>query len=218
MTKNEEVISHWYKLFEGIQESPKQLYHLIEEAVAQKELRETSTSRKDYFEGGPLSAKREYLRVIRKDLVFDICAAHFGKGMFVSWWLSENRSNKGVWIMIGLLAITLVIVYAFIDQYGLFLGLFGGIVVLFVIFLIVAVLIRTGDIRIEDTLLEIPIVGPLYERLFHPVTFYKTDTALMFQESVRSAVNEVLDKMTNNKGVRALSEEEKKPIMSELTH
>ena len=33
-----------------------------------------SVSRIDHREGGILSAKREYLRVRRKELIFDICA------------------------------------------------------------------------------------------------------------------------------------------------
>lgn len=215
--RDEVVISHWYKLFEGIQESPKQFYHSIEEIIAQKELHEISTTRKNYFEGGPMSAQREYFRVSRRDLAFDICAAHFGKGMFVSWWLSEDRSSKGVWILMGLLMVAFLLLYSLIDQLGFVVGLFVGIIFLFAIFLFVSIYVHSGEIRMQDTLLEIPIVGPLYERIFHPVTFYKIDTALMFQESIRSAVSEALDKIMNDKGIRALTEEEKAPIMSELS-
>ena len=37
------------------------------------------------------------------------------------------------------------------------------------------------------------MIGWVYERLFNPQTYYRYDTAMMFQESVRRAVNEVID-------------------------
>jgi hypothetical protein len=217
MSKNENfIISHWHQSFEGLQESPKEIYKSIEAAVAKRELPETSTSSVNYYEGGPLSAQREYLRVSRRDLVFDICAAHFGKGMFVSWWLSEDRSTKGIGILILILFIALVLLSIFINQFGFFAGLFLESLVLCVLFFIVSWNVRKGTIKIEDTLLEVPVIGAIYDRLFHPVTYYKTDTALMFQESVRKAVNEVLDGITTAKGLKALTEDERKPILTNL--
>ena len=56
-------------------------------------------------------------------------------------------------------------------------------------------------------------MGRLYEILFSPPTFYKLDTALMFQEAVHNAVLEVIDGMTSAKGLRALSDLERKPIL-----
>ena len=210
------IISHWYQSFEGLQESPKEIYKSIEAAIAKSELPETSTSSVNYFEGGPLSAQREYLRVSRGNLVFDICAAHFGKGMFMSWWLGENRSTKGIGILILILFLALSLFSIFITQLGLFAGLFLEPVVLCVLFFVVAWNVRKGAIRIEDTLLEVPIIGWIYDRLFYPVTYYKTDTALMFQEAIRKSVNEVVDGITAAKGIKALTEEERKPILTNL--
>jgi hypothetical protein len=42
------------------------------------------------------------------------------------------------------------------------------------------------------------------------------DTAIMFQSMVHSAVLDVIDPLFTAKGVRALSELERKPIMQEL--
>ena len=36
------------------------------------------------------SAKREYLRMQRGKYAFDICAAPFGNGFFVSWWFTST--------------------------------------------------------------------------------------------------------------------------------
>jgi hypothetical protein len=56
-------------------------------------------------------------------------------------------------------------------------------------------------------------LGPIYERIFRPETYYKIDTLLMFQQSVHNAVMEAVDQVTGAKGVRALSELERKPAL-----
>jgi hypothetical protein len=156
------IISHWHKLFEGFQESPQQIYGLLDKAIEQRKLPNIKTSRITYRETGVLSAKREYLRVRRKEHIFDICAAPFGTGFFVSWWLGQTP---------GLIA---------------------------------------------SLILKIPLLGRLLVGAFRPETYYSLDTALMFQDSVHTAVLEVLDQVTEGKGIKALSELEKKPIMSDL--
>jgi len=47
-------------------------------------------------------------------------------------------------------------------------------------------------------------------------TYYTLDTALMFQDSVHSAVLEIMDEVTEGKGIRAMSELERKPVLSDL--
>lgn len=62
----------------------------------------------------------------------------------------------------------------------------------------------------------IPFIGGWLIQVFHPMTYFRIDTALMFQELVRSAVNEVIDEITSDKGIRALTEDERKPIMRDF--
>ena len=62
----------------------------------------------------------------------------------------------------------------------------------------------------------IPVVGPILRGLLRPTTYYKIDTALMFQQSVHAAVLEVLDQITSTKATRALSDAERKPIMRDF--
>ena len=146
------ILSHWYHHIENLQDSPQRFYANFEEAIKTRELPDLKLSRTFYREGGLTSAKREYLRVTRRELIFDICAAPFGKGFFISWWLGEPLG--------------------FLQSF--------------------------------------PILGAL----FRPVTYFRHDTALMFQESVHAAVLEVLGATTQSKGLRALTELEKKPILS----
>jgi hypothetical protein len=152
-----EILSHWYHLTEGLQISSKAFYTAIEQAIDRRKLPDVRISRVDHSEGGVFSAKREYLRVRRKEHIFDICAGPFGPGaFFVSWWLGMMPEGC------------------------------------------------------------LTVLAPFLARFIKPMTYYKLDTALMFQESVHAAVLEILDKATNAKGLRALSEMERKPILSGL--
>jgi len=155
------VLSHWYHLFEGMQESPQRFYTLLEQSLERRQIPNINRSRIDYSEGGIFSAKREYFRVRRKEHLFDICAAPFGaNAFFVSWWLGEAPGF--LW----------------------------------------------------ELVLKIPFLGQALLKMFRPYTYYRLDSALMFQELVRSAVLEVIDQLTEAKGLRALSELDRKPILS----
>lgn len=156
------VLSHWYHLIEEFQQSSQEFYASVEEAVKRRKVPNLRLSRVIHKEGGVLSAKREYLRVERKEYIFDICAAPFANGFFISWWLGECPS--AFWSLI----------------------------------------------------LSIPYIGEMLRNIFKPLTYYQMDAALMFQELVRAGVLEVLDGLTKAKGVRALSENERKPILRDL--
>jgi len=160
MSETGQIVSHWYHLTEGLQQSSQEFYRSVEEAVRKREMN-TMMRRAGYREGGILTPKREYLEIKRRDHVFSICAAPFGTGFFISWWLLEQPSS----ILLQLLAL-------------------------------------------------IPFVGRVALWAFQPVTFYRIDTALMFQQSVHLAVLEVLDRLTEAKGLRVLSESERKPVLS----
>jgi len=68
----------------------------------------------------------------------------------------------------------------------------------------------------EDAILAIPFFGSLYERIFKPTTYYKMDTALMFQSVVHKVVTDVVEQLLSVKGLRPLTELERKPMMREF--
>ncbi len=210
------VLSHWYTLIDNFQASPKEFYTAVETAIAERQIPETEVSRVDYHEGGILSARREYLRVMRGRYMFDICGAPFGRGFFFSWWLAEAQSPNGPLALV-LLILYILVGFAFsFKWFGFFGGLIFGAIGLPVVFWLFVKFMGSAREGWDDPLVAMPLIGPLYERFFRPRTYYKMDTALMFQEAVRSAVLEVTDGLTQAKGIRALSEAERKPILKEL--
>lgn len=186
--RSPEVLSHWYLLMEDFEASAMEFYSALEDGVRRRNLPETSMSRVTWQEGGLATAKREYLRVTRARLAFDICAAPFGNGVFFSWWLARIPQRFAI-VLLGL------IVFGGMIAFGILWSVFGfsvSVVLLPLAFIGLGLLIREGTIPVEEAVLEIPLIGALYQRIFNPPTYYRLDTALMFQESVRNAVMEVV--------------------------
>ncbi len=155
-------LAHWHKSIVNLQESPQKFYNSLVQVISQRNIPGIDISRIDYREGGVFSAKRTYLRVKRKEHIFDICAAPFGNGFFFSWWLGHK------------------------------MGFFWTLII------------------------AIPFLGLHLLSFFRPQTYFRHDTALMFMDSIASAVLEVIDGITKAKGLRAMSELERKPIMSDF--
>jgi hypothetical protein len=229
VAKEPNFISHWDQLFENFQTSSVEFYNAVEKAVAERSVPEAHWTRVEHKEGGLASANRQYLRMHRGKHAFDICAAPFGNGFFVSWWLTEPPLRFG---FLYTLAILFGVFICFNIAYGLgaaigaamsglsFGIMLGGCFAFIGVPLLLWLIgngLRQGVIAGESTVLAIPIIGWIYERVFAPTTYYSMDTAIMFQKSIHQAVLEVVDGMTAAKGVRALSEFERKPVMKSMS-
>ena len=156
------ILSHWNYGVPGLTQSSNEFYEEIERRLNTQHLDKLKIERVNLFEGGIFSSKREYLQVRRGEHVFHVCAAPFGSGFFISWWLGQIES--GLWALIA----------------------------------------------------KIPILGMLIRGLFRPLTYYKLDTALMFQSITHGAVTEALDAILDGKGMRALSDVDRKPVMRDF--
>lgn len=63
---------------------------------------------------------------------------------------------------------------------------------------------------------KIPFIGSWLAQKLYPITYYRIDTASMFMSYAQSSVLKVIQDITNNKGVRALTEAERKPILNNI--
>lgn len=216
MAAGSNVISHWYKLYENFQTSSLEFYAAVEAALKPREIPDTSTYRVDWKEGGLVSARREYLRVVRGRLRFDICAAPFGTGFFFSWWLTEAPPKGNLSFAFVLVVLGLLILFVLTKILGAVMGFLAMIIAVPLVLWFIGYAIRQGQVYPEEKILAVPVIGPLYERFFVADTFYKQDTALMYQSAVQAAVQEIIEQITKAKGLRALSESEWKPIMREF--
>ena len=210
-----QVHSHWNHLFEDFQTSPLEFYRSVEEAIARRQVPNTSRSRVKWHEGGALSAEREYLRVTRGKLNFDIGAAPFGTGFFFSSWLVGPKTH-GLRYLIALLVILILVAAASVKLLGVALGLIMLIVLIPAALLLLGDSVRKGRLGTEESVLAIPLLGSIYEAIFLPDTYYKLDTESMFQTAVHASVMEALHGITKAKGIRPLTELEQRPVLQRI--
>ena len=142
----------WQQGFDNLKFSSDEFYKSAEEAIRKREIPGISFSRVHYSEGGVMSANREYLHVVRGEYIFDICAAPFGSGFFVSSWYVEK----------------------------------------------------------PDFMKKILRTIPLFAGLMGTRTYFQIDTDAMFKSFVHAGMLEAIDAMTTSKGVRALTEFERR--------
>src|SRR5436190_2068329 len=86
MAWKDSVVGQWGHYFMDSQFSSKEFYALVQQLVSAQQMPDVSIGTTTHKQGGIFSARREYLRVSRTGDYFDICAAPFGKGFFISCW------------------------------------------------------------------------------------------------------------------------------------
>lgn len=205
----EVILSHWFNTLDGFQTSAMAFYESVRQAIERREIPKVEMSLVEWHESGMFSAKRAYLRVKREDYVFDICAAPYGTGFFFSWWLGQslNINIGSILAIVGVPFIVFILV-------GYYVGFGTGFLVGFFAWLGLVITLGPQALEsIDHLLLKLPYIGPFYEQFLRPLTYYRIDTAVMFRGVVHSSVLEVIDELTKTKGLRALTELERKPVM-----
>ncbi len=154
--------SNWNTLIEDFNYSTEDFYQLFKKELLSQGVSGINANDVSLYEGSMFSQRRRYIRVKWKEYQYDICAAPFGKGFFVSWWLLYKNSVLQIIIS------------------------------------------------------KIPFIGGWLTRKLFPVTYYKIDTASMFMTYAQSSVLKVIDEITKDKGIRAISENDRKPILNDI--
>ena len=80
--------------FDHIPFSTDEFYTSVEEGIESRDIPNVKVGRILLQEGGFASANRQYLRITRRGQTFDICAAPFADGFFVSWRLGGLGKRK----------------------------------------------------------------------------------------------------------------------------
>ena len=76
-TNSEEVLNHWLGFADEFTLAPQEFYAAVEKELETLKIPGLEISREEYAEGGMLSAKRVYFRMIRERLAFDVCTWQF---------------------------------------------------------------------------------------------------------------------------------------------
>lgn len=83
------ALSKWQQFFDLLQFSGADFYARVEQELQKREIPSSIIKHEQEAQTSIVSARRDYLTVVRGDYTMKICAATFGKGMFVSCYLLE---------------------------------------------------------------------------------------------------------------------------------
>lgn len=214
--KKAEVLSHWYAVIDAASFSTEDFYREIERELAARKVPGLDMTHVEFHEGGLLSDRRLYLRMLRESLVFDVCAAPFGRAYFFSLRFAEILPEVKAWqVALCLLALGSLggaAVQALGLGYGL--GLAGLVLAALVVLLRNVIALRLPDL--DTALVRSPVIGPIYLRYLRKETYYRHDTRLLYHEIVSEVVKRKVEEVTAAKGVRLLRTREHSPILDGL--
>ena len=141
--------------------SPLELYAVIEDTFARRQVIGVEVRRITRLEWHLFSSRRTYLFIRYREAVCSIGAVPVGTGLLVSWRYSALPSR--------------------------------------------------GNLM----LFEVPYLGPLFERLIAPPTFYRTDVYEGLEQAIRGCVADATNALTQ-RGVRPLTANEQRPLLREF--
>lgn len=211
-----EVVEHWYSLVSDQNFSSLEVYDHIEDRIKEQQVPALEVSRIDLSEGGAFSAKREYLRMKRERLIFDVCAAPVGVNYFFSYRFYVEQVVVSVWHLIALFVSLNLLLVGSVKLLGVILGPFFLLLGSALLVWLMRNAIGMGLRDLDTTLLKIPVLGTIYEAFFRKDTYYRQDMRIAYGSIVSNIVKGEVERATAAKGVRLLREFSYSPVFDEL--
>lgn len=222
-SRKAEVLDHWIAFVEGFDLSSTEFYESVEKEIKARELPGLQMSRVEFAEGGILSGKRTYLRLVRERLVFDVCAAPFGRSFFFSCRFAEIPAVVHLW---HLAVLVVLLGFCGIGSLNVLVRLLGvsGLMlwpVAWVLFFLLAIYVmrnssEMGFPDMDRTLVQTPVIGPVYEAWIRKETYYRQDSRLLYLKIVSETVKHLAEEATTAKGVKLTEQYEQAPILGEI--
>src|ERR1700730_17872435 len=199
--KKEEFDS-WYTFIVNFQTSTSDFYTEIEKELENAKVPGLEIKREVLSEGGILSAKREYLRLRRENLFFDICAAPFGTGWFFSCRKVFLPFSLRVWEILVMGMFLLVIVETYMMIFGVLVGAIIFSLSIVALMILLSNTLALGLLDLDAVILRLPVIGTFYQVLFRKESYYRKDTRLMYLEMIDYIVKKKIEETTSAKGVK----------------
>jgi hypothetical protein len=212
-----DVLDHWYTLIDGFNMSGREIYSLVEDRLKELRVPGLEIHYVDFFEGGILSAKREYLRMSRERLVFDICAAPFGQAYFFSCHFVEIPAKVEAWRIIAALIAIYLLANVLIQAAGYILGFFFLLMGFGILVYLLRNAVSLGLRDLDAAFIKMPIWGPVYEAWFRKDdTYYRHDTRLLYLETINKVVKQRVEEVTGSQGIKLIRFNDSSKILGEL--
>jgi hypothetical protein len=200
------VEEHWYVPLMDFRMSSQEFYAAVESELMDRKVPDLEISRVEFAEGGLLSAQRQYLRLRRERLVFDICSAPFGTSWFFSLRGAVVLRTLRFWEVALVFCAIASLFLLYWSTFGLMIG---SIAIAASIVATCAFLVFAQRWQgLDDALMELPIIGVIYEAFFRRETYYREDTRLMYLDIVGRIVKHQVEEFTRVAGVKSLEVKE----------
>jgi hypothetical protein len=214
--KKGEILDHWIAFADSLKFPPQEFYEAIERALDARKVPGMEISREEFSEGGLISERRIYLRLVRERLFIYACAAPFGTGYFLSCRTVHVPALVRLWHILAALIFFNVIGTLLIKPLGAPFALIAEVAL---IFALAGVLRNVADSAFADLdalLLKIPWISTIYQDWFRADTYWRTDTRAIYLQRIPEVIKEVADEITATKGVKLVQQYRYAPIFGEL--
>jgi hypothetical protein len=195
-------LAYWHRLIPDFTYSPQQFYVLLGQALEARRVPDLEVQLVTLHEGHALSARRLYFRAERERLCFDICAAPFGTGFFVSSRMFDRRRPARLWHWLAAGTILAVLGGVALWQ----VGLLWGVVAVTGAFTLAWSLLRAAAAdpvgALARSVSRSPLLGPIYDTLFRPDTYFRRDLHTMYRATMQQALDEVVGQVSRPQGER----------------
>lgn len=190
-----------------------EFYQSIEQEIAARQFPELTISRENFWEGSYfVSTRRQYLRMRRERLVFDICAAPFGTSFFFSVRFAEIPVVLYNWQLLLVLCFLGGVAMSYLQVMGTYWGAVMFVMNLVALVVLLPNLVALKLHRLDDFLLQVPVFGVLYEAWFRPETYYRIDSRTMYIEMVKTIVQRRIDEVTGQQGLQLVDIDSLQPL------
>lgn len=214
--KKAEVLEHWFGTVDAFSMPSSEFYDSAKARIGELKIPGLQMDTVDFREGGVVSDKRTYLRMLRGRLVFDVCAAPFGTRFFFSCRMAYIPPVIQWWEILifgGGFMLVFFLMFQFVGViYGPLLFLF----LLIMGFYILRNAVAMGLSDLDASLIRTPIIGPLYEAYIRRETYYRRDTELMYVDTISNIVKELVEEATASKGVKLVRQYELPALLGDV--
>ncbi len=211
------VLDRWHAFFDDFQTSSFEFYGMVKQELARRKVPGLTMSDVRWKEGGVLSHERTYLRLTRERWVFDICAAPFGTGYLFSYRFTELPLKINAIAVLFVLCLLASIPIGAFHALRAYLDFTTSLILILVGALFGSFIFRASlgseSGGLDSMLLQLPGIGPLYDKYFRAHTYYREDTCLMYMATVPAIVKSLVAQVTVSGGVRETSTPAPKPVL-----
>lgn len=211
-----EVLSHWIAFADGFTFPPQDFYDAVEKELAARKFPSMEISRVEFNQGGWLSGKRLYLRMMRERLALDTCASPFGDSYFFSCRTVYVPALIRLWHILAVLFFFNVIGGLLMLLLGFTYGLIAEIALIFAFAFVFRNTVAMGLSDLDAFLVKIPAFGVIYERAFREDTYYRMDTRILYLKKVPEIIQMLAEEVTGAKGLKLIEQYQATPVFGDL--